>query len=535
MVMLDWEYETFQRFTRMERWERDLMLILRLLWMMPLLEPKGMERITGFRENRCYQLLRTLSKRRLVIREAMGRREGKRFRYWLTGKGVLLVAAETQSPIPWQVTETGVAWLVRRLPMVEAFYDLVPELMRHKGVQGDLPVYLTMEPDGTGSTTKFTPELKMYDFCWMREGEIHAVVRYENAAWFALVWVGSMVPEHQLIAKGELAVQQLDGDFEPAGWGIVGFDRLAARLVAEVWPADNVLAVSTDGHVERDMRPGPFTPPLREETKPARLGRPENLANWWNKKSKQYKPAMVALNSPLNYLVFRFIAEWYGPTPAQLERACGTSYRAAVRALKEAGLVEKLDGGFYLDRVGELTVAQMDRVSHQSVLRRIDSYLHEDGAYRQNQQQHNRSLIDVVLKLADEKVAAYGGWRTRRTAPDGVQVVPDATVLLERRDGSSIIVFLEVEFTARTPRLMERKLAPYRSLRRQQEERIGQLWVFEDSKVEERYRLALGVEPALTVVLKEFLTGSSRGMSSVWRMNSDRVPITELIFLLGDD
>ena len=58
MVMLDWEHENFLRLTRMNMWERDLRLVLWLLWMMPLLEPKEMERITGFSENRCYKVLR---------------------------------------------------------------------------------------------------------------------------------------------------------------------------------------------------------------------------------------------------------------------------------------------------------------------------------------------------------------------------------------------------------------------------------------------------------------------------------------------
>ena len=536
MLVLDWGYENFPRLTRMKRWERDLRLVLWSLWMMPLLEPKEMKCITGFSENRCYRLLRELSERGLVIREAMGRSRGTRFRYWLKAKGVLLVAEETRCPIPWQVTETGVGWLIRRLPMVEAFYALAPELMRHEGVKVDLPVILTTDPDGSGTTTEFTPEMKMYDFCWMSKDEIHAVVRFENQAWFPLVWVGSMVPEHQLIEKGKIAVQQLAGRFEPAGWAIVGFDRLAASLAAEFWPADNVLAVSTDGHIERKMHPGAFTSTvLMEEAKPARLGRPENVANWWRKTSNQYKPEMEALNSPLTYAIFRFIAEFYGPTPAQLERRFGTSYRAAVRALKAAGLVKKLDGAFYLDERGELTVAQMDRVSHQSVVGRMDAYLKEDGAYRQNQQRHNRSLIDVVQTLSDQDVGAYGGWRTRRTAPDGTQIVPDAAVRLEWRDDPRYIVFLELEFTARTPQAMRRKRDTYGSLHEQQGKPIRQLWLLEDTETEEKFRRARGFEPALTAVLDEFLKSKSSVLDDVWRIDNDRVPLSEIIAMEHDD
>ncbi len=529
MVMLDWEFQN-RKVTSTKAWLRDLMLIRWLLWMMPLLEPKEMACVTGFDENRCYKLLRELMAKKLAIRQAMGRHKGKRFRYWLTTRGARLVADETGMEVPWQVTERGIAWLVRRLPIVEAFYDLAPNLLRHEGVKLSPVVALTTEPDGSGDTAEFTPDLKICDFRWIEKGEIHAVVVYENRAWFPLVWVGTMVSESELKRDGTLAVEQLaDRGLEPAGWVVVGSDHLAARLAAEFWPVDNVLAASTDGRVEWEMRPEPFTLPLSEKATSARLGRPENLVNWWNKDSKQYKPEMGALDSPMHYQIFRFVAEWCGPTPAHLERRFGESYRAAVRELRKAGLVAKIGGAFYLHSLGELTVAHMDRVSPQSVKGRLDVYLKKDGVYRNQQQRHNRSLLDVVQKLSDQGVYAYAGWRVRRTARDGTQVVPDAAVYLKRRDELSIIAFMELEFTARTPLRIERKRGPYLTVQWDRMEPIPSLWLLADAEMEERYRRhGLPSEPILTAVLDDFLKSGSSYSEPNWRNGDDWVPIYEV-------
>ncbi len=537
MVMLDPESNDFITSPE-QRFERDLQLMRNALWMMPLLDTKEMARTTGFSENRCYRLLRELMERKLVTRATMGRAAGKRFRYWLTEKGVRSVADETGCPVPWQVAEAGIGWLVRRLPMVEAIYALAPQLMSHAGMLIDQPVYMSTLPDGSDlSVIHFPPDLRMVEFCWIRSGEIHAVVTYENGSWFALVWVGSMVTEHMLKEKGELAVGQLDGTFEPAGWVVVGCDRLATRMAAEVWPAENVLAVSADGEVAREMRPAPFTRSvLGEPTKLVRLGRPQNVSNWWDAKSRQYRPAMAALNGSMQYETFRFIAEWYGPTPAQLERRFGPSSRAAVRALRQAGLVVKLDGGFYLDWLGERTVARMDRVSPARVTGRMNAYLHENGAYRENQQRHNRTLVDIVQKLSEMHISAYGGWRVRRTAPDGTQVVPDVAALLDL-GSRRVTAFMELEFTARRPVQMEGKRAPYVAVQRLQRKPIAQLWLVADPETEAIYRRSRrSSEPMLTAVLEDFLQGSSGFMGDNWRVNEARVNIYEVVYMMeGDD
>ena len=66
------------------------------------------------------------------------------------------------------MTVTGLKWLVRRLDMLEAFYQLAPELWSHESVRIGLPVYLTSEPDE--EPVEFTPDVLMREFCRMREG-----------------------------------------------------------------------------------------------------------------------------------------------------------------------------------------------------------------------------------------------------------------------------------------------------------------------------------------------------------------------------
>ena len=519
------------RLIQREQLEQDMRQIRRILWTMPLLSLYELAKISGLSQNRCHRILTRLRKKKkpLVARVSLGRRVGVRQRWFLTASGVETVAHETGLPIPWQVTETGLKWLVRRLDMLEAFYQLAPELWGHEGVRIGAPVYLTPDPDE--EPVEFTPDLQMRDFCWIRDGEIHAVVRYQTGAWVALVWVGSMISEHTLRNKGALAIKQLEGGFQPAGWVLVGYDRLAAAQADEFWPASNVLSVTPDGHVEREMRPGPFTWPLRETAVPAALGRPERIIAWVNRENSP----MGALKSDLNCRVFRFIAEMYGPTVNHLKQKFGEAYRAAVRALKRAGLVVKIGGSFYLGRLGELAAAQMDRVTPKSVRSRFDAYLKEDGLYRKQQERHNRAVIDVVLKFEQQQVEAFGGWRCRRAIPQDTQVVPDGALCLRRLNGTSVVAFLEVEFSGRTPVRIEKKVAPYPAVETFFGELIPSAWLLEDPNVERRYSVETEHMLALTGVLDEFLEGTSWGPDSVWRLGRRNEPIDELVYLFDTD
>ena len=513
------------------RWARDKGTVERALWKRPLMDVKETSVFTDLTESRCSKLLKELRTERRVVRAGLGRGRRKRYRYWLTRKGVLGVAEATGWRIPWQVTETGIKRLIRRLPMVEEFYRLAPILWFQKGVHLGNPIYLTPDPDA--DPVEFTEELKMIDFWWMRDGEVHAVAQYENGAWVALIWVGSMVTEHKLREKAALAVKQLGDFYTPAAWVMVGYDRLAAWQAAEFWPGHHVFALSADGHVERDMTPGPFTLPLREHNEPAHWGNPERVVSWLRRNRD-----MTALNAELHYRIFRYIAEWHGPMPSQLWVRFGELSRAVARALIRAGLIVKLDGAYYLTRLGMRTVARMDRVSSKEAYDRSKIYLDETGAYRRQQQRHNRALIDIEIGLSIEGIDMYGGYRGVRHIEGVTRISPDGVVCLNRRDRNTFPVYLEQEFTADTPGDLGDKLDHYRRLEEYLGYWVGLLFVTWDEAAERmvtELASARDMAMVLTTTWTRLFRGTSWGDDSAWRQGEENDDIDSPAWLKDFD
>ena len=526
MLQLEYQYDDNDQeqdapLTAEARWARDKVTLERALWKRPLMDVNETSVFTHLTESRCAKLLRELRTERRVVRAGLGRGRGKRYRYWLTRNGVLGVAEATGWRIPWQVTETGIKWLIRRLPMVEEFYRLTPNLWSQKGVRLGDPIYLTPDPDA--DPVEFTAGTQLIDFWWMREGEIDAVALYDNGAWVALVWVGSMVTEHKLRDKAALAAEQLGDDYEPAAWVMVGHDRLAAWQAGEFWPGDRVLALSADGRVERYMTPGPFTVPLREHSEPAHWGNPERAVSWLHRNRD-----MTVLNAELNYRIFRYIAEWHGPIPYVLWVRFGERSRAVARELIRAGLVVKLDGAYYLTRLGMRTVARMDRISPKEVYDRSQIYLDERGAYRLQQQRHNRFLIGVETTLWMQGVDMYGGYRGVRHIEGVTRISPDGVVCLNRRDDTSLPVYLEQEFTADTPGDLGDKLDNYHRLEECLDFAVGLLFVTWDEGAERtvtELASARGMVMVMTTTWPRVMEVTSLGEDSAWRQGDENEDI----------
>ena len=479
---------------------RDQAAVRRWLWTMPLMSAQELAITTGLSLDRIYKVLKNLRRRGLATRASLGRAGGVRERWWLTTLGVLRTAEELGRPIPWQVTETGLRWLVRRLPAIEAFYAFAPQVWSRPDVLTPHETFLTPDPDE--DPTVFTEDLQMIEFEWIRDGEIHAVAHYTNGSWLPMIWVGSMVSATVIKRKGEAARGQLRDGLNPAGWVIVCDDGLAAKQAADLWPESNALVSVHGAPALRKMRPSAFSQRiLRGADDSSPLGKPEAIVVWL-----QQDAGMLALNGASSYTLFRFIAEWPGATPRQIETGFGRGYRAILRPLRLAGLVVRLDGGYYLDRAGILAVAHMDRISWQSVQSRLEVYLKDDGVYRRNQQRHNRSIVDVVLTLYRRGAFPYGGWRAVHNIPNVTQVVPDVVALVTRDDGQSDELFIEVEFTAVTPARIEAKLKPYRLVLQHTGDHIQCLFLVEDARTRQRYASA-GVGLINVLTLREFLTG----------------------------
>ena len=479
--------------------DRDRAAVRRSLWEMPLQSAADLAATTGLSSGRVYQVLKHLRRHGLATRASLGRIGGVRHRWWLTRQGVLRTADELGRRIPWQVTEKGLRWLVRRLPALEAFYKVAPRLFSHPDVLTPQTFYRTPDPDE--DPTIFTESLRMIEFQWMRDGEIHAVAHYENGAWVPLVWVGA-ISGTAVRQKAEAARGQMDDGLEPAGWVIICEDGLAATQASGAWTDDNTLVLYDSGETLLKMRPALFSwRPLRSISLAGDPGAPEGIVPWL-----QQDGTMLALNGYRTYRLIRFIAEWPGVTPKQLTVWFPETCRALLRSLRRAGLVVKLEGGFYLDRAGILAVAHMDRASWQSVLGRLGAYLKPDGVYRRQQARHNRAIVDVMHALDARDELAYPGWRAVRNIPGLTLVNPDLVVLKQRDDGRIEESFVEVEFTARAPSQIEAKLAPYRLVQQHTGNAIPCLFLVEDDRIRQRYASA-GQGLIDVKTLDHFLTG----------------------------
>ena len=481
--------------------EQDQQKILKALWMKPLSDLHILAGSTELGENRCYKLLAHLAGDKQVAHATLGRGRGARFLFWLSRRGVLDVAELTGWEIPWQVSETGIGWQVRRLNITEAIYPL---LLRLRDLLG--------------------ADLNLTSLRLMREGPIDAVVECGTGLWLAFVWIGSMVTENKIREKAQLAMEQLQGRYTPAAWVIVCHDPLAAQQAAEIWPGEHVMVVTIDDHVERATTPGPCTSPPEEEDTAVSLGRPERIVNWMDEKSKSCKPYLLAINGRVKYQAIRLAGEFPGWTPGQLAAALGESYRAAVRPMREAELSVMLEGGLYQSRLGMRTIARMERISPRDVYERSGVYLDKAGTYRRDQENHNRAVIEVYLALRQEEgVSAFGGFRGLRDVPGDPRpsrISPDVILCLDRPNRSTLRVYVEVEFTATSRDDIRDKLRGYALLQRELGQPVALAFIATDETAERLVQeLGQDLPMLLTTNWDRFAKNVESGEPTVWKFH----------------
>ena len=367
--------------------------------------------------------------------------------------------------------------------------------------------------------------IALFGFC------VKSSLHYADGPWFVLLWLGPETTYHEMRRRFQLVRDVpgatrhigLDRRLTPTGWVMVCADRLVAAQAAELWPGDDALVVTADGHVERTMRPVDFSLRVRQEVESHKLGRPEQARRW-----AQKSPTIQGLNHGFRYQVFRFISQLRAATPAQLNRKFGEAYGGAVRVLLKRGLIVKLDGGFYPTRRGINALVDIDGVDHDIVSGRLSSFLTRDSEYRQLQQRHDRALVDVTLKFESEGVEVFAGFRHLVHYEGTTQVAPDAVICLTRKGGRTLLVNVELEFTAIYRKRRQKKLRPYLGVDLVTDEPGVSLWIFEHRWVADLYAKEGEFILMMTSTFDEFLAGTSFGPHSAWRMYGDRQPIDDL-------
>ena len=496
------------------------------LFLCPVITVAQLEVTTRLTNNALHRILTRLRNgREAVTRGGDGHGPA---RWWLSAYGAEVHSRRSGLPIPWQATEEGVWHLMHRLPVVDAVHHLASRFWSHPGVHIDDGAFSMSSPGMV--LAKYWNDPYIADVQWFKDGAVDAMVDFGNGAWIALVWVGTQETHHDLQGRAERARRTpgvtLDPKtgkvLRPAGWVIVGADPLAAADAADAWADSNVLAVSIDGHVEQEMRVDRFHVRPELSQGPFELGQPEQVV-----RRAQRDPVLQALSNGASYEMLRFIDAWRGVTPAQLKRRFGTSYGAALGPLVRHRLGTKRDGGLYVDDRGGKALADIDGVDVKKVQKRLRTLLKGDGKYRLNQQKHDRGLVDVAIKFHEEGIPVFAGRRHFVDLQTITQIDPDAALCLTRDDGRSLVVLLELEFTAVTPELIDAKLSTYLKAL-EAGEIIVSVWLFEEHHVARRYLEKGSDLVMLAAQLEEFLGGTSIGANSVWSNPSRRCAITEL-------
>ena len=526
----------------MERWNMiqdrprrfaDQLELLFWLWMLPVATTDQLALATGFSYDKVSRILKGLIRRELVATRRLRGNGSRRPRYWPSRRGVMLVAKEYRLSVPWQVSEEAIDLLIRRMAVVEYFYDLALSLWEHQGVR--YAGVIRPREDGFLGPEDYPEPERLLQFHWHKGAGLDAVAVYRYGAWVSLIWVGQEATYHELRHRAERVQQALvvttpAGDrveARPWGWAIVCADQLAAAHASEQWlDRLNVLAVTVAGDLERVMETeaGSWQTPDRAEIRDP--GFPERAARW----AKRDTP-LSALEHRLSYPMLRSIAEFRGGTRDQLGREFGDGCGKALQELLDHELVRERNGRMYATLKGGRALADMDGVDYERVEKRLQTVLKGDDDWRRQQERHDGNLVEVRLKLKRDGIECSGGHRNLVNVTGVTQVSPDAALCIVDRYSMTRVVDLELEFTARDDGRMEGKLETRWLANGCLPRPILSVWLLEDESVRRRYARAGGDLPMLTATLSDFLSGTSWGANSVWRTNGGRsVSISHLVY-----
>ncbi len=437
---------------------------------------------------------------------------------------------------PWTATARGVQTALRRLAMLEPVYRLAPDLLRSGRVR--------RPAEGAGQ------DLRMTDFRLLRHGGFyHAVARYGEEVWVPFTHAGLHVTERALRRKrdhrfwGVGCYSHRDGRYqrtenrifeaepavcaEPSAHVVVAADawagQLARRTLTGAVPtvfctADGVRDGVWDGEwdeavelrISRDLVSDPAGHPV--------VGRPEETRAWLSA-----HPDVAAIDGRVSHRLFSLIAQFPAMRASWLRRIVGASQREVNDRLERfvgAGLVAVFEGRYYLAELGMRRAANLSRVLPGMIRRRHGAYL--DRWYREHEREHNDGVNRLVVRFAEEGVAAVAGWRGEINLPDVTQVRPDLLVPVADGPLGAGPYCLEFERAAVSPGDVSHKLGPYRKMR-DAGRPLPLLVVCETERARENFRSAGAGLPMLLTTVERARTGPLTGACTVWERDGSPV------------
>ncbi len=452
---------------------------------------------------------------------------------------------------PWTATAKGVQTSLRRLAMLEPIYRLAPDLLKSGRVH--------WPTDGVDNGAD--RDLRMTDFRLLRHGGFyHAIARYGDEVWVPFTYAGLHVTERALRRKRDhrfwgvgcyshqegryrrtenrLFESQACVQAEPSAQVVVAADSWARELARRTLgptpgagtrtlfytaagqddagqdDAGQDAAGQDGGPVElrpsRDLVSDPAAHPV--------IGRPEATSEWL-----EIHSGVAAIAGPTSYRLFALIAQFPALRASWMRRIIGASQREVNDRLGwfvRAGLVAVFDRRYYLAELGMRRAANLSRVLPGMIRRRHGAYL--DRWYREHEQEHNDGVNRLVVRFAEEGVAAVAGWRGEINLPDVTQVRPDLLVPVADGPFGAGAYCLEFERAAVAPREVAAKLAPYRKLR-DAGRPLPLLVVCETARARENFRRAGAGLPMLLTTVEVARSGPLAGARSVWERDGSPV------------
>ena len=520
---------------------RDRTMLLLLWWIsqMPLASAKNLSDIGFFPLGKIHRLLQEIVDYGCIGRLELGVGRRKTSRYFLHRKGIgcLNQGLPLIFRYAWQVTEPALERFICRLRMKEAIYDVATRILQSNAVR--TPAFFDTTPDGAESKAMFNADMRLVRFTWLRSGPVHAIAEYRDRdgetcnlpfLWYGLHHGPDPLPSaiSELFAGLKTAPDALwyGEPASPGGLVIVAIDRLAAfRARTQLAPQLPTAIVDASGNLIETLTPmRPYGALIETTVLPGPLGVPENLD-----RVVQNDATLAAVCGVPKNAAFEWIENWPGSRTTEVAEGIGQP-RSAVRAIVDeliaAGLVRRYQGAFYLDRAGLIAAAKRDRVSYQTVSKRLMGYL-KDARCR-HMKKHDLAVVRLALKFKKAGWFVAPGWRHLFNLANKTQVDPDLWLLLPIGDGRGIWTCVEYERSATDDSKIDGKIGPYRTLLLEGQA-TPMLMVTEEREPAEIFASRGDDIPMLVATHDDVISGPWYGPESVWRFRGATVDIGHLM------
>ena len=447
--------------------------IVHWVHMMPWLSVAEMAAVFLLPESTVRDAVNELGESRQLFHLQIGANKRVTDRYALRGRGLIeLSRSEGRSlSAGWQATESGLLTRLKRLPMTEAFYGLVPGLCQSSLLHDQYLEYPRELDDPRGPDSGFLRGSRLVRFSWNSAGSLHATASFETVTGQILDvgfrWEGRQRPIPSL--------PKVDDLVDPRTTVLVLADHLQAIrfrpllekaklesgetgpvFIPVVWDGAAWCEAPQAVHLFRF----PATYRMNWQEK---IGIPEKLEDLL---------AALPVGGVLDIRSMRIlerVESWAGSNftvAAQGSRMSRGRAKPIFIDLVNRALVRKFDGVYHLAEEGMKQVAIRDRVSLKSVKDRCGTYLKEDGRYRKQQRRHNLGrarLAAQVTRSRGVRVAPGEMWVVDLQHPllGTTQLKPDLWLQMLLSDGGWVWCPVEYELTAIFESQILKKLGPW--------------------------------------------------------------------------